>query len=120
MLYNYPLTNTCNDSDKQASTPIHKQYHGKIPNTKTTSPEQAPHIGMHTLTEEEYMAHHKCKNAIITLRRQVSNNHHTLVIKIYIHMFTSCAHGIPFSEKAFMSFKTYYIFHMTRNISSYA
>ena len=35
-------------------------------------------------------------------------------------MFTSSAHDTPFSEKALVSFKTYYIFHMTRNISWYA
>ena len=37
MLYNYPLTNTCNDSDKQASTPI------TTVNTKATNPQYQSH-----------------------------------------------------------------------------
>ena len=41
-------TNTCNYSDKQASTPIHKGYLGKISNTGTTNPEITLETIQHT------------------------------------------------------------------------
>ena len=51
----------------------------------------------------------------LTLMRFESDIQHTPVTRLYIHMFTCSADDIPFSEKQFMSFKTYCLFHITRN-----